>query len=380
MKILFCANIYENNFVGPARFAEMLLKINEWHKGEHEVRILTADVEEEKMTIYKMNHSFPSSLRFFDVWTRGYSFYKNAKRIKKEFDFEVLIFGDSMYGLMTKYLLADKKIFIGGLINDYNFFKVRWHDIFKLKSWHYLWFHQKIEKKAAQKLDLIFTCSHYLKNRIEQEYQVNPNKVHCLYHTCDIIKIPFNPKRLEDKHPVKILFVKHRFDIGGLEDLSKALLQLNSYQFSISILGPSPKNEKKIVAFFERTPHIHVNFVGTVGHEIVQSAMQNHDILCVPSHIESLGITNIEGLAHGINVVTTNVGGIPEVMNHGKNGWLCQPANLKSLAKALEDCIKSTVEERLKKQQAGRKFVEENFGEREIIIRLLHLLNTQCTA
>ena len=43
----------------------------------------------------------------------------------------------------------------------------------------------------------------------------------------------------------------------------------------------------------------------------------------------------LEALAHGCPVVASNIGGLPEIIKIGYNGWLCQPGEVKSLVQAL---------------------------------------------
>lgn len=83
MKILFCANIYKTGIVGPARFAEQILQINELFKGQHEVRILTSDTMKGSSFIYPMPFGYPRIIHSLDVLLRSYSYFKYIKKLKK---------------------------------------------------------------------------------------------------------------------------------------------------------------------------------------------------------------------------------------------------------------------------------------------------------
>lgn len=374
MKILFCANIYEKAVVGPVRFAEMLLKINDWYKGVHEVKILTADTTMSSRFIYKMNYEPPKFFQAADTFTRGYAFYKNLKRVQKEFDFEVVIFGGAMYGLVPKLLWNDPQVKMVGLINDYLFLGKKWSSVFQSRYGHYYYTHGKIESWAAQKLDLVLACSNYLRQEVILNHQINPQKVFKLYHTCDLEKIDFQPSKFQDKDRVKILFVKYLYQLGGLEDLAAALQLLRNQKFELTIIGPTEVAKPAILSMFENATNVELNYIGKAPPKIVYQAMSKNDILCVPSHFESLGITNIEGLAHGIAVVSTNEGGIPEVLDRGKNGWLAEKNNPASLKECLENCIQISSEERLAMAKRGREYVEKHFDARQITQNLLEIL------
>jgi glycosyltransferase involved in cell wall biosynthesis len=54
---------------------------------------------------------------------------------------------------------------------------------------------------------------------------------------------------------------------------------------------------------------------------------------------EGLSVALIEGAAAGIPLVGSDLGGIPEVIEHGVNGFLFRPADPRELARALERLI-----------------------------------------
>ena len=92
-----------------------------------------------------------------------------------------------------------------------------------------------------------------------------------------------------------------------------------------------------------------------------------------PSYTEAFGVANIEALAHGISVVSSRVGGIPEVLNNGSNGWLVESGNVQNLANALQTCIKNP-DERHRRAQNGRKFIEK-FSKDEMLCNFVAMLS-----
>ncbi len=100
------------------------------------------------------------------------------------------------------------------------------------------------------------------------------------------------------------------------------------------------------------------------------------DIFCVPSKKEALGVTNIEALAIGVTVVSTRIGGIPEVMNFGKNGYLADKCSVTALKNALLSAINDTPNGREKKAIAGQYWVRENYNVRGIEKDFLMILTS----
>jgi glycosyltransferase involved in cell wall biosynthesis len=59
------------------------------------------------------------------------------------------------------------------------------------------------------------------------------------------------------------------------------------------------------------------------------------DLYAMPSRSEGLGSSALLAMAHGLPVVATRVGGLPEIVEDGANGWLVDPESPAALAQAL---------------------------------------------
>jgi glycosyltransferase involved in cell wall biosynthesis len=84
-------------------------------------------------------------------------------------------------------------------------------------------------------------------------------------------------------------------------------------------------------------------------------------VLLVPSRTEGLPNVALEAFAHGIPVVATAVGGLPEVISHGYNGFLVSPGDNASLVHHVVSLLEDrTLRNRLGAQ--GRNHVELMFS------------------
>ncbi len=68
----------------------------------------------------------------------------------------------------------------------------------------------------------------------------------------------------------------------------------------------------------------------------VNSYLENSDIYCQPSRTEALGLSIAEAMQNGLPVVATAVGGIPELVRNGENGFLVKTSDAEALAEKLE--------------------------------------------
>jgi len=57
------------------------------------------------------------------------------------------------------------------------------------------------------------------------------------------------------------------------------------------------------------------------------------DLFLLPSQLESFGLAALEAMACEVPVIATNVGGVPEVVEHGVDGFLVEPGDVKEAAR-----------------------------------------------
>ena len=78
-----------------------------------------------------------------------------------------------------------------------------------------------------------------------------------------------------------------------------------------------------------------VFFLGKQDH--VQEKLGLADLFLLPSDVESFGLAALEAMACEVPVIATNVGGVPEVVTHGVDGYLVAPRDVEAGAEcALE--------------------------------------------
>lgn len=89
------------------------------------------------------------------------------------------------------------------------------------------------------------------------------------------------------------------------------------------------------------------------------------DLVVCPSDVESLPRTVLEAMAWEAPVLATDVFGLPELIEDGVSGWLCEARDLGALTAALERALASSPEERRRVGRAGRALVEGRHSLRE---------------
>lgn len=112
-----------------------------------------------------------------------------------------------------------------------------------------------------------------------------------------------------------------------------------------------------------------VEYLGVT--EDVRPHLVAADCIVLPSYREGLSRSLIEAAAMGKPLVTTDVPGCREVVDDGRNGFLCTPRDVASLATAMEKIIALTPEERSSMGANSRRLAETRYDENIVIERYL---------
>lgn len=112
-----------------------------------------------------------------------------------------------------------------------------------------------------------------------------------------------------------------------------------------------------------------VDFLGWVDGIKKIELLKAADAFTLPSYNEGLPMSVLEAMSWGKPVVTTRVGGIPELITNGENGLLINPGDKVELASALiqlgtNDAYRQAI------GMAGRNRIKENFSDSVILPRL----------
>jgi glycosyltransferase involved in cell wall biosynthesis len=100
------------------------------------------------------------------------------------------------------------------------------------------------------------------------------------------------------------------------------------------------------------------SFAGHVRHEEVGRWLSAADLFVLPSLSEGVPHALLEALAFGLPVVASAVGGVPEIVQDGVNGYLVPPGDSPAIARRILDLLGSP-ERRRAFGEAGRRLVEE---------------------
>lgn len=141
----------------------------------------------------------------------------------------------------------------------------------------------------------------------------------------------------------------------GLADLAAALGRA-SEDWHLFVAGDGPERESVESRLGQRA-----TFLGSVPYEQVPSLYHEFDAFVLPSHTEGLPRVVLEAQATATPVIATRVGGVPEVIDDGETGLLCDPHSPDDLTVALNR-LSDDEELRTNLGERGRAAVEADYS------------------
>ena len=119
----------------------------------------------------------------------------------------------------------------------------------------------------------------------------------------------------------------------------------------------------------------HISITGWINGDQVREEMLAARALVLPSFAEGLPVVIMEAMALRRPVLSTFVGGIPELVRTGETGWLFPAGDVAELAKVLEACLAASPEQLQTMGEAGYQRVLARHAVDTEAGKLAHLLS-----
>lgn len=203
----------------------------------------------------------------------------------------------------------------------------------------YIGFEEKIARSAFVAAVTSYTRSQLYRWSAQKDW-MKINVVHCgldkAFHDVPAVGIPERPR---------LVCVGRLCEQKGHVLLVEAVARLVSRGLDVEMVfagdGEKRAEVEAMIAAFGLNRHIRIT--GWISGEQVREELLAARALVLPSFAEGLPVVIMEAMALRRPVLTTYVGGIPELVNPEENGWLFPAGSIDDLTAAMESCLRLPV-------------------------------------
>ncbi len=212
-------------------------------------------------------------------------------------------------------------------------------------------------------------------------------KVHLVYHGLDLSRFPENPiapsrfDGSDEDQTVRLVTVGRAVAKKGLDTLLQSLAALPSdMHWQWTHIGGGPLRDELMAQAASLGIKARCEFKGALPQSEVLETYRHSDVFILPSRIDETGDRDglpnviVEAQSQNLPVISTNISGIPELIENEVNGVLIDPDDTVALAAEIERLSR---EPGLRKTmgEAGNTKVRTRFSHKQTIGELVALLN-----
>lgn len=243
------------------------------------------------------------------------------------------------------------------------------------------WFLRIFEENMINRSNKIIAVSDFTRRELLQYYAVKEDKIRVIHNGVDINK--FKPAANKEKakeelgfkeNDINILSVGRLYARKGLFTLIDAIPyvvhKFKNARFIISGKGQSNEKRKLLNHAAKLGVKEKIVFTGYFPDKKLPRLYQAADVFAFSTFYENLPFAVLEALSSALPVVSTNVGGIPEMIESGRNGFLVKPANSNDLASKIVYCLEHPAEAS-EIAFLARKTIMDRFDWRLIVKKVL---------
>ena len=219
-----------------------------------------------------------------------------------------------------------------------------------------------ITRFSIEESDRVTAISEYLQQVTLKEFQIGrPVEAIPNFVNCDVFQPADGRCRREEfaRDDERILAHLSNFrPVKRIPDVVEIFeLVRREIPAKLLMIGDGP--DRTIAEWMVRDKNLVRDVIFLGKQSQVQNLLNCADVLLLPSDLESFGLAALEGMACGVPAVCSRVGGLPEVIRDGVEGYLVPPRDVKGMAaRALEILTDSGLRERMGRAARERALLD----------------------
>lgn len=189
---------------------------------------------------------------------------------------------------------------------------------------------------ALSKSDVVTSVSQAMASEAEDKYNLN-KKVQVIYNFVNIQPPAKTPEDLKDVFGANdsniITHISNFRQVKRIEDVIRVFNKINKKVDSKLLLigdGPEQRAAHKLAVKLNVSNKIH--FLGLQSS--IEKLLAISDLFLLPSEKENFSLSALEAMSCGVPVIATQVGGMAEMIDNGKDGYLFDVGDIDGMAEA----------------------------------------------
>ena len=189
-------------------------------------------------------------------------------------------------------------------------------------------------KEVNEQIDLFIAPSQFLREKYI-EYGIPENKITYMDYGFNLTLFEKIKKNVSKK--IRFGFLGRIIPVKGLTTLINSFNDINHSKAELNIYGKFSNSHQYLL---NRCENSAIHFKGSYKYKDIAKVFSNIDVLIVPSiWYENSPLVIQEGFLAGVPIITSNLGGMAELVQHEKNGLLFEPGNVEDLKKKINRFI-----------------------------------------
>ena len=222
----------------------------------------------------------------------------------------------------------------------------------------------RFDRWCAQRTGLFVPFSKWAGDSLIEECGIPAKKVQPIHVGLDLDFWPYLPPRTDSSRP-QILFVGGDFQRKGGDLLLKVYAEHFADTTDLHLVTKQPPAVLP--------PHVHIYTDLSANDPRLRALYAQADLFVLPTRDDMSSWVAMEAMATGRPVITTRMGGIPDIVRHGETGFLIEPDDGVRLAETMGELLDDPA---LRRQMgaAGRAVVERDFSAKVSVPRILEAM------
>lgn len=205
------------------------------------------------------------------------------------------------------------------------------------------------------------------------KYSASEKKIKTIHTILPNSLTPLYSKPKSFGNTIKLVSVGRHHWVKGYNYALKAmkLLKDKGVDVSYTIIAPKPIPEQLIYMVNDMGISQQIVFKDHIAQDELFPFLQTFNVFLLPSLSEGIANVVLEAMALGLPVVSTDCGGMPEVVIPGQTGWLVPVRNPEAMAKAITEVSKTPLPDLENLCKQAREFVKQKFDQQTSIAEFL---------